>query len=206
MALPPAEGIAQAVFNYRQDGQEVKNVIHFGQTAPISTGTLQQLAEDCEGWWRTFLRILQVSTLTLPSITIRDLGATPENPIFRIVGAPQAGTQAPPGAPNSVTIVLSMRTALAGRSFRGRIYHLGLPNAQIAVNAVQPTHVTALIAAYAELLNFPVGPGETPWVPGVLSYYSGGALRPTPVFTPAVVFTSDGVIDSQRRRLPGRGA
>lgn len=203
--LPPAPGVAQVAFNYLQDGQEVKNIINFRADAIIETATIQQLAADVEGWWRTHLRPLQTTALSLRSLTIRDLGILGGPAILHNIASPQAGSASGTAMPNSVTCVVSMRTPFAGKSFRGRIYHLGLITSNVTANTVGSAHLALITAAYAQLLAFAVGPGETPFKPGVLSYWANGALRAAPVFTEATLFTSDGIIDSQRRRLPGRG-
>lgn len=183
----------------------MKNIINFRAEAVVELATLEQLAADCEGWWRTYLRPIQHTGIALRSLTIRDLGVAGGVALLHNVAAPQNGSEVGISLPNSVTCVVSMRTPFAGRSFRGRIYHIGLGEGTVTGNSVAPAHLILMLAAYSQLLEFPVGIMETPWRPGVLSYYANNALRSVPVFTPATNFTSDGVIDSQRRRLPGRG-
>jgi hypothetical protein len=107
--------------------------------------------------------------------------------------------------PNNVAIVMSLKTGLRGKSFRGRIYHVGLSDAVVTANAVTTVQRDALVAGYSLLTTFAGATGEAIFNLVVLSYYASSVLRPTPIATPVTSVTSDGIVDSQRRRLPGRG-
>jgi len=105
--------------------------------------------------------------------------------------------------PNNATLVCTLRTAQRGRSYRGRIYHIGLTEGQVVANTVVPGIITSLSLAYAQLLNTAnFGGCEL----AVLSRYNANAPRLIGVATPVIdTLFADPTIDSQRRRLPGRG-
>jgi hypothetical protein len=103
--------------------------------------------------------------------------------------------------PNSIASVVSIKTALRGRSYRGRIYHMGIPDAHVTDNLMGTAQVTALQAAYQAAVLLAIA-GNPDFRLGVLSYYNLGNLRGTPVFTPATEVSVDARVDSQRRRMP----
>jgi len=116
-----------------------------------------------------------------------------------------SGGVASEAAPNNVAAVPSFRTGVGGRSFRGRNYISGVPNSQILINVLDNGFVANVITAYMQLLaGGGVLPANWEWV--VVSMFSAGAQRPVGLTTPVqnVIFT-DTIVDSQRRRLPGRG-
>lgn len=112
------------------------------------------------------------------------------------------GTSTSSGMPGNVTICTSFRTAGRGRSARGRNYFIGLVESVVTGNAATTTLTTALVEAYEALLLSPE-PGFT-WV--VLSRFAEGAPRVTALAqTVTSVVLVDSNVDSQRRRLEGRG-
>jgi len=121
------------------------------------------------------------------------------------------GGKGGPPLPSNVSLSISFRTALRGRSFRGRNYVVGLAvDDQLDQNSIKPTVMSAWVDAYTELIALASGAGAT-WI--VASRFSGvdGDGHPVPraagVTTPITnVVATDNTIDSQRRRLPGRGA
>lgn len=104
--------------------------------------------------------------------------------------------------PNNVSLAVSFRTGIPGRSFRGRSYIIGIPADQINENEVSGTFLANMITAYEALAPI-MG---TMWSHAVLSKFTGGAPRVSGVASPVLSYLfSDNIIDSQRRRLPGRG-
>jgi hypothetical protein len=113
--------------------------------------------------------------------------------------------------PNNVAYTISFKTGLSGRSFRGRNYIGGLPNTAVTGNDIEAGTRTGLLDYYTALQAMADSNG-TPWV--VVSRFSGvdpitgdPIPRVTGVTTPILtVSTFDLTVDSQRRRLPGRGS
>jgi len=121
-----------------------------------------------------------------------------------VTGLPSAGTSAVDPLPFNCAHCVSFRTANRGRSGRGRNYVMGLSDSEAAASAIQTTRLNLDVNAYAAL----VGAGT--FVAGlqfcVVSRYSGGAPRSVALIQPITsVLSVDATIDSQRRRLPGRG-
>jgi hypothetical protein len=138
------------------------------------------------------------------AVKVTDLSSVSGFSLTLTGSLPIAGGNASPALPNNTALVITKRTLQRGRSFRGRIFHPGLTENQVTANQVAGATVSALVAAYENFKGFTLTDGEA--VLCVLSRYSGGNARVTGLMTPVENFTSDGFIDSQRRRLPGRGA
>jgi len=119
-------------------------------------------------------------------------------------GLPAAGTNGGSAMPNNVAACISLKSTSRGRSARGRSYICGIPNeALIAPSEINTTYQAALEAAWSDALSAGADDG---WTPVVASRFTGGVARTTGVTFPIVTIAMfDNVLDSQRRRLPGRG-
>lgn len=202
MPFIPVPGVTQVELVSSLNGQIVETVLHFENVTPTPT-SMTELAEALVGWWSSDLRPLVTSVMSLINVKCTDL-TTANSPVVDYgTGLPLVGTASGDPSPNSIAMVITKRTALRGRNFRGRIYHCGFTDFQIAGNNVDPAVVTALVTAYNNTLNFTTLSGE--WWQVVVSRYSNNAPRPEGVPTRITALTTDGVVDSQRRRLPGRG-
>lgn len=143
------------------------------------------------------------TVVTLSKVGLRDI-ATANRPEFLDAGAAVAGTAAGDMLPPQTALCVTLRTALAGKSFRGRCY---LPGWAEAANTATGTAVAGASTAAAA---FMVGVGTALATSGL----DGGVVsRPAPLATPprAGFVTSvtayvvrDAVWDTQRRRAhPG---
>lgn len=202
--LPPAPGVARVTLELTHLNQLCRNVLHFQRRDGDPGVNLQDLAAAVGNWWDTQLQNLVSNDTTLVNVTATDLSQYGAPGTIWTPAAPLVGSGGTSGSPGNVTVVMSLVTPLRGRSFRGRIYHVGLAQTWITGNRLVTTHQTNLLTAYTGLLGLQQAP-STPLDLGVLSYYNGGALRAAPLFTPVVNIKTDGLIDSQRRRLAGRG-
>lgn len=123
---------------------------------------------------------------------------------FPFPGVSGQGTVANPALPNNVTLCVSLRSNFAGRSARGRLYWLALYESVVAANTVDSGHATAITSA-VQFLNSAITTIGYDWQ--IVSFFSNGIPRPGgPVyFSVADAIIVDPIVDSQRRRLPGRG-
>lgn len=103
--------------------------------------------------------------------------------------------------------VITWRTGLAGRSYRGRSYvpyqNEGEQNAGVLAGGALTSLTTA---AQAILTQYGPTGVSTHWRACVLSRRLNGAIRPVPVGTNIVGFVVRSTIRSQRRRQLGRGS
>lgn len=203
--LPAVPGVVQLVLDYVQDGQDIKNVLHYANAeigGPID-GTAA--AALLKAQWVSSIKPLQTNDLRLERINALALWENAGPAVIHSTGLPADGGITMAGLPNNCCLCMSTRTALRGRSYRGRIYHPGLTELHVTKNAVDGAHATALLAAYETIRLLEGGPDSAVYQLQVVSYFADNQMRGTPVVTPVVSITTDGYIDSQRRRLPGRG-
>ena len=192
------------------NGQQVENTLWFEFPTPPAQSDLVDLVGDVFGWWTT-----NIAPLTSQAVQLREISAismdTASSPQFAFAPATATfGTNTPNIVPGNVTLSVSFRTAQRGRSFRGRNYVVGLTEDQIAGNDVVAGVTTTWQAAYFELIAVAVGAG---WVWIVASRFSGvdpvtgdPIPRASGVTSPITsVIVVDSFVDSQRRRLSGRG-
>lgn len=205
MALPAAEGVTKAVLNFTWDQQLCANVMHFVEVGGVQAPDPQELAERLALWWEASVKVAVAQSVSLVSVSATDLSSDAEPGVIVTTGLPESGSVGQVSLPNNVSCVMSLRTGLRGRSFRGRIYHVGLAEGMVVDNRVSTVPLADLVGAYGLLTNLAGGGGEPVHQIAVLSYFANNALRSSPVATPVTSVTSDGIIDSQRRRLPGRG-
>jgi len=154
-------------------------------------------------WWSNYLKVLQVNTVQLFMLRYTDLTTQTSGGIEYTTGLPIAGTYADDqGMPSNVTVAVKWTTGLRGRSYRGRTYHIGTPRAEIEGNLIATDYRGDLVQAYGTLINrFTQTGGQMV----VASRQNNGVIRTTGVSTPITAVSVEHTVDSQRRRLPGRG-
>lgn len=204
MPRPPSENVAEATLTFIYDSQYCINKHHFENTAGWDEGSLNNLGTAIREWWDTEIKASAPTTLQLVEIEVVDLTLGSGLGITVATGLPITGTNAALQLPNNVTVAVKKGTGLVGRSFRGRTYHIGLTEANVDGNRINASTVTLLTNAY-DALREPLGV-VIPVDMVVLSEWSGGVQRAAGVATPVTAIAVDPVIDSQRRRLPGRGS
>lgn len=201
MALPPAPGVTRAVFNYTSQGIATANVLHFtqppGSTAPDPTA----LASDLKGFWVAAIAPLVHQTHILQNVTCTDLGPTGPPQAIHTTGLPSPGLQTGDPMPNNVALVMSLKTALRGRSYRGRLYEGGIAESNALGNEAVSAYRDALVSAWSQLIVYTGGPltPDLTWV--ILSYFNAGSQRSSPVATPVTTLTANTHFDTMRRRM-----
>lgn len=210
MPFVPVANTVLAEFRQTCDTQQVENTLYFEFLSAPSLGELNSLGSALVDWWRSEIAPHVWVGVELREVVLSDLSSA-SSLQATIVPTPDAlGELNLAPLPNNVSLTVSFRTGLRGRSFRGRNYVIGLVKDQtVTANTFASSLLTTFQAAYTALLA--VASAESvSWV--VVSRFSGvdGAGHPIPraagVTTPVTsVVIVDDVVDSQRRRLPGRG-
>lgn len=204
MPYIPVVDVVQAELFMLWDGSNVENVLHFEPDTPPSLALMGELAAHLVTWWNANIKPLCAPQLQLNSLKLTDL-STEFAPVLNYnTGLPLVGTSATATLPNNVAFVVTKRTALRGRSYRGRIYVAGLTEGAVTGSVVAASVVTAYLNAYNLIKSFSTAGAA--WTMQVVSRHQGGVPLINGIATDVTGFTSDGVVDSQRRRLPGRGA
>ena len=203
MPFIPCPNVLQAELVYLWAGQTVETVLHYKAPDPISIPDMIQAGTFLVSWYNTNLKPLHHSTIQLTQVKLTDLSFDFAPVVNWGTGLPIVGTVGADGLPSNVALCITKRTALRGRSYRGRIYHGGMAESQCAGNQIVGATVTALLAAYALAMTLTIGAESWPMV--VLSRQHNGNALTEGVATNVISLSSDGFVDSQRRRLPGRG-
>jgi len=185
------------------NGQVVTNCLHFvGSQAP-ATQNMEDLAEALVTWWNTAVKNIITSTGSLTLVRVTDLTTQDAEVVSYQTGLPIAGTASGESLPNNVSLCFTKRTSQRGRSYRGRYYHWGMTEAHVTGNTVIPAIQSQMINSLNLLRSMEVGTDI--WALVVASRFQNGSQIDPGIVTLVTGHTTDGVVDSQRRRLPGRG-
>lgn len=205
MPFVPAPDVCLAELVMQLDGQVVENTLYFEASAGLDLSLMASLGAALVTWWTDFIAPGVTEQLLLTGVNLTDLTTAISPGVFVPVVPAVPGEGTSPAEPNNVSLCVSFRTAFRGRSARGRNYVVGLQNSQVTNSHVDAGVADFFITAYQQLQGAGDFVAGLEW--GVLSRFSGGDPRTTALFRPIIAVTVvDNTLDSQRRRLPGRGA
>jgi hypothetical protein len=191
-------------------GQKVENTIWVHALDLIDADALALVGETVKAWWISDYAPQVSDLVSLTEIVVTDQTTATSGQVT-IDGDHQLGGQIGGTLTTNSTFAVSFRTASRGRAFRGRNYIVGIPLEHMAeTNVVEASWASDIVTAYENLLTA-LGDAGFQWV--IASRFSGvdpDTGKPIPraagVITDVItVVASDLTIDSQRRRLPGRG-
>lgn len=204
MAFQAVPDTAAVHFRATLFGQLIENILYFTKDGGFDSAALADLGDLADVWWNTSVMALLSNNYTYRETFVQDISVEAGDVYTTLANSGETGADSSAEcAPNNVAIAVSLRTGLAGRSFRGRNYVSGLSMNKIVGNQFETAFITDIQAAYAELLDQLVSSDFT-WV--VVSRVADGVLRATGVITPVLVpVITDIFVDSMRRRLTGRG-
>lgn len=202
MAFPSTPGLIKAEFRYTWAGQLVENVIHINNNGVNpSSAQLVSLGGALKSWWQGNLQALQAGSVELREIYLETYVGFLSISHTEVVA--EDGSNVAESMPNNVTLCMSLRSGFTGRNRRGRLYHIGLSVDQVNHNTVLTSTRNALLAAYSAL-QAAIDTEGMIWV--VASFtFNGEPLSEADTVPITAVTVVDDTVDSQRRRLPGRG-
>jgi hypothetical protein len=203
MSFVPAPGVLQVNQRATLYGQQIENVHYFELGFPPDPAGVQQAAYDARDNWVTHMLPVLTEDYIYREAYVTDL-TTDTSPASTAVPATlTTGAGASDAAPGSVTLCLSLRTSGRGRSSRGRQYISGLSEGSIednAWNSAKAAEVVSAFQAYQAAMN------TAGYNLVVLSRIQNAVPRDLALAqTVTSILTTDLFIDSQRRRLTGRG-
>lgn len=138
----------------------------------------------------------QSQDMSINEIAVSNLGGTATGTTALTISPAQQGGRVQDGEPGNVAICISLRTALSGRRFRGRKYFSGLGKGDVTGNQFNLTQLGVMLSGIAGMVS-DLNTNGTP-----LSVFSPTGLTLVPVNNVNAV---DNFVDSQSRRLTGRG-
>jgi hypothetical protein len=200
----PLPNTMEANLRFLLGGQKIENVFHFsydGASFGVAASEVSAMIQN-EFWH--LLRNHLSGSVAFKEIYLVDMNSADGGTYTAPIIIDPLGAGGDTVLPNNVAFCVSLRTEKRGRSFAGRSYVSGLTPTQVDGNYLHASTANAIIAAY-ENLRAVAATSTLPLV--VASRKHAGVYRTLGVVTPvsAVVY-KDLVLDSQRRRLPGRGS
>lgn len=207
MPAPPmpqydVPGLMKLEAHYLFQGEHCMNTFWLKSNINETTAVEEQLiAGSFVNWWATDIRPLVSSTLVLYEVVVKEL--RPDGiAILYTEDLPVTGEKTEEALPNNVAIAVHWGTGLVGRSRHGRTFHMGLCVDQVSNNRcdVAADIQTAYDALRTTFDNITLNVEFS-----IVSFVSGGFWRQQPLVTPISGVAVENILDSQRRRLPGRG-
>lgn len=199
----PAPQCVKAALGFTWASQNVQTILHFLHATPPSVADMLALGTYLgTTYWNTFLSSCSTN-IALQQVVVTDLTTNISPSAIYTPAAPVPGT----GASSSVSLndawVFSKRTALRGRNYRGRLYMPGITSG--VQTGAGTGDLTTLAGIASSMVSRLITSMLANWTFGVLSNWLGNIIRPSGVFTPVTAISVNNVLDSQRRRLIGRG-
>jgi hypothetical protein len=200
----PAENTVRLEMIYLLNGQRVENVLHLQTDGPVSGGDVNNLVNSVEDIYLATLAVDQAEAAQLVLLRVTDVSVEDsfQREVEPSVDAHGALAQLP--TPGGTTVATKFTGGMTGRSKRGRAFWIGLTEPQVEGNHLA-TGVSAAITSawtlfFAALTT--VGDG---FIHVIVSYCGDGDWRTEALITPVSDYSTEENIDSQRRRLTGRG-
>jgi hypothetical protein len=200
----PVDKVVEVRMQYSEPGGVAENVLNFRFTTAITGTILSNLATVLHSWFTTTLAPQKSVQVSLTRMILTDLSTATGPQLVYTTGLPESGTAGFDVMPGNVTLAVSLRSSLRGRSQRGRIYWIGMVDENVIGDRVTTGFQAALLAAHQVLISVVFTDICATLV--VVSRCHAHAWRTTGQATPVESITVDRTLDSQRRRLLGRGA
>lgn len=201
-AFQPAEpGTIELVFRFTLFGIPIVIVISVRlDTGLAPTPTqLNAVATAADNWMQLQMMNELSVDLLYTQLQATDISVSTGLQVTIDHGAGIAGGVSQPALPSQVAAVVTLYTALRGRSYRGRTFLPGIPvNYQASnANTITTAGVSNMLTAYNGLTTYLGGASchQT-----VLSRVSGGVRRTTALNQAVTSRTMDTTFDTQRRR------
>lgn len=196
MAVPNNPLVVRVILQYARDTRQFENVLHFWKSTAWTLAEMEVLAEDLRIWWNAAGKSPICDAVALTAILVRKLD--PGNPLAfdYPISPPVPGGSVGAELPGNVTSTMSWRTGLAGRKHRGRSYLPGYVEVGVADDdRLTSAQVASIASNWSELLL------STVITIGSLVVFHVADNTVTSVIS----YIVENIVDSQRRRLPGRG-
>lgn len=204
MATKTALNCAAVNIFARLDGQQVMNTLFYQlATQPTHVELVELAASIADVITETMFGYMPTSWVGqyvfAYDLTVADGANAVDDSILGLVGADEGSP-----LPNNVSLAIARKNGLRGRAGNGRVFWQGLPSSAMADE-------NTVTSAYADLLvelmgTFDAAAEGLGWTPVILSYQNAGVVSSEATIYPITSWSvTDLVVDSQRRRLPGRG-
>lgn len=210
MAFVSVDNTAQVQLIFQQENQRVQNTLWVEAATAWGALALEDLCRNVRDWWIGGPRTSLSVAIALIAVRADDMEVQNGAYYELSVSTDNVGLVAGNALPLNCSFTIDFNTAFRGRSFRGRNKLVGLAESQTNGSGFDQSVADDFIGYYNDLK---AGLLAEDWTHVVASRYSGinqETGKPIPraagVTTPVFSYSYyDLIIDSQRRRLPGRG-
>lgn len=204
MVFQPAPNTIEVNCRCTLLGERVENTLYFEVAGTPTLADVTGITNMVDLWFTGDLLPLLSSAVVITEIYGRSLAAASAPEFIDTSNAGADGGQAAAPMPGNVSWAVKFTTGLTGRSYRGRNFIFGLTEAQVTGNQLDGSQADLIVAAYENLIADAIAADAT-WV--VLSRIQGGVVLANAIGAPIIgVGYTDLNVDSQRRRLAGRGS
>jgi len=204
MLFIPVEDVCEVNIRQELAGEDMINTLYFHSGTGWDIGSMADLADRLDTALIAGYASRHNVQSTYLGLRLRNLTVEAGEVIITSTASPIVGTSGGGSMPNNAAFAIKFTTTLAGRSYRGRIYHGGISGSMLSgVNTVDTGIAADLVTFYEDLVDAAALAGGQHVV---VSRYHDNAPRTAGIATPVLSITfTDRTLDSQRRRLPGRG-
>lgn len=200
----PVPGVFKVTLVYSLFAQKMMNVFNVRSGGGVLTADADRIEAVFANWWTTSMRTQVTTSLSLVTIVLDALNAEASLHKEYTSGWTAPGLMGGTPFPGGTTTSVKLATGIRGRSYRGRIYWPGLTINQVT-NGLVTTTARDAIAVSANLLRTSLAADVASDKLVVVSYCQDGSWLTEGVATEITSASAHLLVDSQRRRLIGRG-
>jgi len=200
MAFQAVPDTAEITFVFVQNLENITNTIHAKKPGGYTQSEISTLADLVDSLVAS--ELLPIITQDCQYLHTEVRGLATENDLFAVDGTNGGfGLVLAEGLPNNATLSIKKVSPFTGRSARGRLYAIGMPQSHLDLNENQWS-VTDADNYVIALNDIRVGILTGPWTPVIVSRFSNNVQRPVGItFDWINSVIVDRNVDSQRGRL-----
>lgn len=199
----PVNGAASMELHFTQAGEIRINKLHYFNSSGWSETSLTECAQLILGLWGTNFAPITASDVQLLEVIATDLQGDTAPRVVVTPDSPITGADTNAAMPGNVTLAAALHTSARGRGSQGRVFTVGMTRPRATGNEVTADYRDSVVAAWTALKTFE---GLTlTYGMCVVKYCRGGVWLTEGLYNEVTSITADRLVDSQYRRLGGRG-
>jgi hypothetical protein len=200
----PVVNVAQVDIQVTQFDQQMENTVHYYKSSPWSVTELENLANDMITNWVLFIANITSNSVQFAGVKATDLTTQTSASVTQLAPPGTSGRDPNAPLPAGVTKAIKLNTAARGHSAHGRLYFIGLTENDFIDNQITVAKRDAIVSGWADTI-FAVA-GSSSAAPVIVSLCHNNVWRTTGTIEFVLSLGCSNLnLDSQRRRLSGRG-
>lgn len=202
MAFIPAPNAIRVCLQMEWASQTVEICIGILKNSAVTAPDLVTLTDALEEWRQDEIVPVTSAPLTFRQWYALSLTSATAPTFINPITVATTGAVGGASVPNNVALVTTFQTDLRGRSYRGRAYLPGISADALVSSTEVDTGTAAAVNAAFGALN---GALPLAYQHVVISNQNNNVMRTVAARTPVTSYRTEVRLDSQRRRLEGRG-